>query len=252
MKKKYIAAAITAFMLAGAGLLYSCTHPSAQSPLITASLRENEEASNEVSAGNNDNSGNEEVFKSAATQPVDYPNDTPVAQSVTANEPEGGAGQDAPATDSSKKHIYVHICGAVNEPGVYRISADLRLVDIIELAGGLSADAAGDSINQAKELTDGERIYVPTADEVKESGSEQYLYSEVLDSKGSDNTRPININRAGIEELISLPGIGKAKAESIIRYRNEEGSFQFVEELMNIPGIKEGLFKQISPYITIN
>lgn len=245
MKKKYIATTVILGLLAGAGALYSCAGSSAD---LTANLSSN-------------------LPENANENMQDYSSENTSADSISEAEKEKSAGGNVTEDSGSVRdgagyrdeeagsnmYIYVHICGAVNEPGVYKVSPGSRLVDAIGLAGGLAEDAAGDSINQAKLLRDGERVYVPTEEEVKESGKELYLYNESSDTAGSGESKgPVNINSAGLEELISLPGIGKSRAESILSYRSENGGFKSVEEIMNIPGIKEGLFKQLSPYITVD
>lgn len=154
--------------------------------------------------------------------------------------------------------IYAHVCGAVANPGVYKAKQGARVVDFIELSGGLSPEADGDYINQAEIVTDGQRIYIPTKEEVERLDLQEYLqgYSMLGDNKASgnasDNEALININEASVEELMELPGIGQAKANSIIAYRKQHGAFKSTEELMNIPGIKEGLFNQISSKVTVN
>ncbi len=254
MKKKYITAAITVFLLAGAGMLYSCAGTNASSIgssnslSVVDSLREDKlQSENEKSEGGKAHAAYQNL---AGEQNAESSPDGIKSRDNSIKDDTNS--QDVKETGSDNKYIYVHICGAVIKPGVYKISPDLRLVDIISLAGGLTEDAAGDSINQAKELRDGERIYVPTEEEIKESGTGQYISDVMPDSTDSEaNAGSVDINSAGLEELMSLPGIGKAKAESIIRYRSEHGGFRSVEDIMNISGIKEGLFKQLSPYITV-
>ncbi|NLK75488.1 MAG: hypothetical protein GX288_09405 [Clostridiales bacterium] len=148
--------------------------------------------------------------------------------------------------------IYVHVCGAVVNPGVYNGSYGSRIVDFIKLAGGLTEDAAGDYINQAQLAMDGQRLYIPTMEEVKELPTEAFIQGDTGDTGASGNvSKLVNINTADASELMSLPGIGQSKANSIIEYRKANGKFKTIEDLMKINGIKEGLFNKISPYITI-
>lgn len=161
------------------------------------------------------------------------------------------------ALEQEEVGIYAHICGAVVNPGVYQAKAGARVADFIALAGGLTSDADGDYINQAEIVTDGQRIYIPTKEEVESLVLHDYLqgYRSQEDQKASEDSAKgqalININEASAEKLMELPGIGQAKANSIIEYRNQHGAFQSTEELMNIPGIKEGLFNQIASKITV-
>lgn len=153
--------------------------------------------------------------------------------------------------------IYAHICGAVVNPGVYQAKVGARVADFIEIAGGLTSDADGDYINQAEIVTDGQRIYIPTKEEVESLDLHDYLQgyrSQGVQTPSEDSVKSqalININEASAEKLMELPGIGQAKANKIIEYRNQHGAFRSTEELMNIPGIKEGLFNQIAAKITV-
>lgn len=141
--------------------------------------------------------------------------------------------------------IYVHVCGEVNQPGVYCLPAGSRLYEAIEAAGGLKEGAAAESLNQAQEAQDGQQIYVPSIEEPLKEG----VYDEGEQAEASDGK--INLNTAAKEQLITLTGIGEAKAAAIIRYREENGGFQSIEELMEVEGIKEGVFNKIKDQIKI-
>ena len=129
----------------------------------------------------------------------------------------------------------------MNAPGVYELAGDARVYEAIALAGGLNDAAAGEALNQASTVTDGERIYIPTAEELEKG----IVDGQTAQVTGTDNQGQININTAAKEELKTLPGIGDAKADSIISYREANGGFQTVEELMQVEGIKEGVFNKI-------
>lgn len=142
--------------------------------------------------------------------------------------------------------VYVYVCGAVNAPGVYELSGDARVFEALESAGGMTGDASLESVNLARAVVDGEQIYVPTVEEAARGtgvGTESNI-------KSAEQSK-VNINTASRDELMTLTGIGEAKAESIIRYREEHGAFKSVEELMEIEGIKEGVFNKIKDDITI-
>ena len=113
------------------------------------------------------------------------------------------------------------------------------------MAGGLREDACEDSLNQAQEITDGQMIKIVTEEEASQGGEESG--SEEFDSDGR-----INLNTAKAEELMTLPGIGASKAQSILSYRDEKGGFSSIEEIMEITGIKEGVFSKIKDYIIVN
>lgn len=154
--------------------------------------------------------------------------------------------------------VYIHVCGAVRQPGVYEMVIGDRVVDAILAAGGFHEEAAEDVINQAELLVDGARLYVPTTEEIDASG---YLLEEhgvvankqygLVENAVNQIDDRININTAGKEALMTLPGIGEAKAESILAYRKEHGNFITVEELQNVPGIKKASFNKMKDYITI-
>lgn len=139
-----------------------------------------------------------------------------------------------------EKMIYVQLCGAVVNTGVYKVSEGTRVFEVIEMAGGLTEDAAVKAVNQAREANDGELIYFPTVTEV-ESG--EYTIS--------GESSLIHINAATKEQLMSLPGIGESKALSIISYRESNNGFKNIEEIMNVSGIKESMYEKIKDLITL-
>lgn len=143
--------------------------------------------------------------------------------------------------------VFVYVCGAVNAPGVYELGKDARVFEAIGLAGGMTGEAAAEAVNQARTVADGEQIYVPTAEEAQTQGAGV----EDIITGNADGSGKININTAGKEELMTLTGIGEAKAQSILDYREEHGRFGSIEDLMQIEGIKEGVFNKIKEDITI-
>lgn len=164
---------------------------------------------------------------------------------------EASASQDA---GTEQQEIYVYVCGAVNQPGVYRLPLDARVFEAIELAGGLRGDASASSVNQARKAEDGQKIYIPTAEEAKQGWTEEGLLSGEVSAAGETKqteSEKVNINTATREELMTLPGIGETKAESIIAYRQQYGMFGSVEELMKVEGIKTGVFDKVKDKITV-
>lgn len=135
---------------------------------------------------------------------------------------------------------YVYICGAVLKPGVYALPEGSRIYEAIEMAGGLLAEADAASVNQAETVVDGQMIQVFTQTE-----SQDAMLKEEKDGR-------IDINRADKNALMTLPGIGEAKAEAILAYREANGRFLSVEELKNISGIKDGIFDQIKEHIKVS
>ena len=144
----------------------------------------------------------------------------------------------------------VHVCGAVERPGVYELPQGSRIYQAIECAGGLSNEADPDYLNQADFVSDGEKVYVPTREEVAEMDSP---LQNVVTQSGETGVPSglVNLNTASEEQLCTLPGIGSSKAKSIIAYREEHGSFDRIESVMNVAGIKDGLFQKIKAYITV-
>lgn len=178
-------------------------------------------------------------------------NDVETTQSLseegTVSESESGQSNDT---------ICVYVCGKVKHPGIYELAPDSRWYDFIKAAGGFSKKAAKEYLNLATKAEDGEQIYVPSKKEVaamKKTASTQV--SENADGQGrqtaSSEEKKVNINTAGKEELMTLPGIGEAKADAILSYRESKGVFSSTEELMQISGIKEGIYQKIMDYITI-
>lgn len=152
---------------------------------------------------------------------------------------------------TEKAVIYVQVSGAVKHPGVYQLEEGSRIFQAVDLAGGMTAEADINSINQAQLLSDGQMIYVYAIGEQLNpivSGGQQEMLG--LDNTQSD--AKVNLNTATVEDLQTLPGIGQSKAESIISYREEHGTFENIEGLMDIPGIKEGVFSKIKDHIKVN
>lgn len=164
--------------------------------------------------------------------------------------------QETKAGTSQK--ILVHICGAVCNPGVYELDAGSRLHQLVEKAGGMSGEAQSDYLNLAAILSDGQKIQVPTKEEVKNGVFMPMMGSNVENSTGagqgidsSGKETLVNINTAGEEQLLTLPGIGESKAKSIIAYRNEHSGFSRKEDIMNITGIKQAVYDKIKDKICV-
>lgn len=147
----------------------------------------------------------------------------------------------------SEEVIIVYITGEVKQQGVIKLTAGSRIADAIEKAGGLTENANIKNINLAYELEDGEKIYIPNINE------KEITVTDSLDrtESQSEKEKTININKAGTEELKNLNGIGDGLAKNIIQYREENGKFKNIEELMNVPGIGESKFNKIKEYIKI-
>lgn len=157
-------------------------------------------------------------------------------------------------TAGADKKRFVYICGAVNVPGVYEVEQNARLYEVVEAAGGLREDAAEESVNQARQIEDGEMIRILTQEEAAQAGDEEAgegAENDVKAETANDSDGRIDLNLATVAELMTLPGIGQTKADSIIRYREKNGSFSSVEEIKQVEGIKEGVYNRIKDHIKV-
>ncbi len=185
--------------------------------------------------------------------------DGTIAEDTETAAPDTEAGKDILTAEVSEdKMLIVHLCGAVNNPGVYELKMDSRIIDGINRAGGFTEDASEDALNLAMELKDGSRIYVPTKEEVKDkgsgrdvSGSDVYVSAGYDETASDDQGTVVNINTASEDKLTTLSGIGISRAKAIIAYREEHGGFKSKEELMNISGIGQASFDKIKDEITL-
>jgi competence protein ComEA len=150
----------------------------------------------------------------------------------------------APATTVAV--VVVHVAGAVVHPGVYRLPGGSRADAAVEAAGGPVAAANLDALNLAAPLTDGERVYVPTAGEV--------VAPPVGGSPGAAPTTvpgPVDINRATVDQLDDLPGIGPATARAIVAHREANGPFASVDDLEDVRGIGPAKLDAIRDLVTV-
>lgn len=142
--------------------------------------------------------------------------------------------------------IYVHIVGAVKKPGVYKFEQKPRVVDVVEKAGGFTKDAVRSGVNQAETVEDGSQIVIQSK---SDKGSEEDAGGGRQEGQQTGNL--IDLNTATKEELMTLAGIGESKALSIVAYRETKGRFKKIEDIMNITGIKAGIFDKIKNQIKV-
>lgn len=226
-----------------AGILYSCSQSLPGTEVSLEHLEDGERREMDVSEAETafsdetaDHSGKETAFAEAKASSV--------------------------AENSEEEQIWVHVCGQVAAPGVYSLNAGSRVFQALEAAGGVLEQGDSSSLNLAMVLEDGMRIEVPDRTEterlkvqgllseqdfVSASGDRSFGISGQNASKG----RKVNLNKAGAEELMTLTGIGKSRAEAIIQYRQEVGPFRSIEDVMNVSGIKESAFEKIREDITV-
>lgn len=151
------------------------------------------------------------------------------------------------AVSQQREGIYVHVCGAVLSPGVKLLPEGSRVVDALEAAGGFAPEADQAAVNLASILVDGQKIYFPTQEETK--GQSEIWQSELRNAEMADDR--IDINAASVRELQELPGIGSVKADAIVKYRNEHGKFEKLEELLEVPGISKNLYDRIKDMVKL-
>jgi competence protein ComEA len=143
--------------------------------------------------------------------------------------------------------IRVHISGAVRNPGVFELPGGSRVQEAVEAAGGVTEEADLDRINLAAWVNDGQRVHVPTKGETDPPAANL----DAGTSTGLAGTGKININTATAEQLDTLPGIGPAYAERIIRYRQEQGPFESIEQIMEVRGIGQVCFEDVKDMICV-
>jgi len=220
-QKKWLKTGLMILFILVSGIFYSC--------------RENNQQSTQLSV-----KSLEESFDTVKTE-EEAAKDMEEQTDITTNISE----EKFVENQETKELIYVHLCGEVKNPDVYQVEKGTRLFDIIKLAGGLTEEAAGEYVNQAAALSDGQQVYIPSKTEVKDKSP---MNQEVA---GEKELLKVNINTADVNKLMTLPGIGEAKAESIINYRQEHGEFKAIEDIKNISGIKDSAFNKIKDKIMV-
>ncbi len=183
--------------------------------------------------------------------------------------------------------LYVHICGEVKNPGVYELEEGSRIFQAVEKAGGFTEEAAESYLNMAQEVADGMKIVVPSEDEIAAQNAQNGIGTDAAaglgagggtsawisgaagggsgaaggvgpgisgvteGAGGSESGGKVNLNTADKATLMTLKGIGEARAEDIIAYREEHGPFRKIEDVMKVSGIKEAAFEKIKEEITV-
>ena len=156
------------------------------------------------------------------------------------------------ATTMMPQNCYVDIKGEVLRPGVYEFSCESRIQEVIKKAGGFTEEADETKINLAQKISDQMQIIVPNLHSKQEGGvtegnSEKRNSSNSTPSNSKKGT--VNINTATLEELQTLKGIGKKKAEAILQYRKEHGAFRTKEDLLQVKGIGKKALEAIESQV---
>ncbi len=193
----------------------------------------------------------------------------PMAASTSEPTSAGGEGATAPVGSSSTTgpeptELVVHAAGAVVAPGVYALPPTARVDDLVRAAGGLAPDADGARINLAAPLADGARVYVPRVGEeappavVGPDGGGAPAGGAGVDggvaggsSGGATGAGPIDLNTATEAELDELPGVGPAIAAAIVAFREQNGGFTSVDDLLDVRGIGEAKLADIRPLVVV-
>jgi competence protein ComEA len=162
---------------------------------------------------------------------------------VVVNRPEPPAGEFSISEQSSEsvaieQYLYVHIVGEVETPGMYQLPVGARLVDAVFAAGGLTDSADNSSVNLARELSDGEQVVV-------------FSINAQDSATGTTSGGLISINRADNKELEELPGIGPALSARIVAWREANGGFKSIEDLLKVSGIGENLLSGVVDLVTL-
>ena len=162
---------------------------------------------------------------------------------VAVNRPEPPTGEfsvsaNETVNEVSQQFLYVHVVGEVKSPGMYQLPIGARLVDAVFAAGGLTEEADNASVNLARELTDGEQIIV-------------FSTSQEGEAAGSSASGLVSLNRAGDKELEELPGIGPALAGRIVAWREANGGFKSIQDLLKVSGIGENLLAGVIDLVTL-
>lgn len=175
--------------------------------------------------------------------------------------------------------IYVHVCGAVENPGVYELEAGSRIYEAVQQAGGFADSAEQNYVNQAQVLEDGVKLVIPTREEAAAAQDDASEESNALQDRAQDGSGiaggaereigivggarsdgqggdaasdgRININTASEAQLCEIPGIGATRAAAIAAYRESHGAFGKPEDIMNVNGIKEGMYEKIKDIICV-
>jgi len=164
------------------------------------------------------------------------------------------------------REVVVHVAGAVNTPGVYRLKPTARVIDAVNAAGGVTASADTAAVNLALPLLDAEHVYIPTRSSKKphttvavqrklpttpSSPSSTVAAAIVGATESSVKSALVNINTATALELEALPSVGPSTAKAIVSFRTKNGPFGKAEDLLKVPGIGDGKLAAMKPFVAL-
>lgn len=246
-KKKYLKLSLVIMFIVLAGILYSCRSGGKDEiAFITNKAADREDAERNNSSFSTqikEISNTEDIVEEKVSE------NTNTSDSVTGS----SKTKESSNEKNASKYIYVHICGEVLKPDVYKVKENTRVYEVIAKAGGFTNLAADSYMNQAAIVTDGQQIYIPSMEEAKDlpAGITNIPKNENAENTSNKNTGTVNINIATADELMTLSGVGQAKAQAIIDYRNSNGNFLTIDEIKNIDGIKDAVFNKIKDKISV-
>ena len=159
----------------------------------------------------------------------------------------------SPIEQPKVEEIMVDVKGAVKSPGVYVLTTEDRIIDAIEKAGGYTEEALSTAINHAQKLQDEMFIYIPRLGEETDLDIEsvQVVVSSPSTAASNASDNKVDLNSADEAALTTLPGIGASKAQAIISFREENGSFNTIDDLKNVSGIGEKTFEKLKEFIVV-
>lgn len=214
----------------------------------TQSVEESKGAEPELSAEGGDTALNGAEQELESTDPV-------------AADASGAEIQSREKEEAQPEKIYIHVCGAVESPGVYELEQGQRVCDAVRMAGGFAGDADEDYVNQAERLSDGAKLVIPTREQSAAEKERQTAELGLVEPETAETPQDygethgsgekININTAFESELRQIPGVGTTRAAAIVAYREAHGAFQKTEDIMKVSGIKEGTFEKIKDSIRV-
>lgn len=284
---KRVKMAAAAFVILAAGVCYLNTAGNGsvkrlEKQPVTGS-RAAQSAKSGTEASSEERSDGLDGFETGASLSGDAAKDVPSGMGMTsggnassgkdaASDKESASGgmknQPVGADTAAAERMWIHVCGAVRDPGVYELPVGSRVYQAVEAAGGFTEEAQQDYLNMAQELADGMKVEIPDQETARRL-KEQNVVPQLLTPDHSGSGAPgaggasggqagtgsarakVNINTASKEELMTLRGVGGSRAEDIITYRQERGPFKKIEDIMKVSGIKEAMFEKIKDSITV-
>lgn len=185
----------------------------------------------------------------AVVDPGELPDEL---RSTSTSTSRGGtpAGDGGSTPSSAAPVLFVHVLGSVARPGLYEIAAGSRVMDAVAAAGGFAATADPGGVNLAREMSDGEQLVVPAVGEVPPPSAVAPGASGGA-AGGAASGGSIDLNRATVADLDTLPRIGPALAQRIIDWRDANGGFSSVDELREVSGIGDKTFESLQDLVTV-